>query len=86
MALEDGSSMAVALKDGGGMAALGGGIGRQLKIVVALGGGGGRRTCNNASASALSKPGVIITTSASALVRMAREDTADTRALHWQQW
>jgi hypothetical protein len=35
------------LEDGGGAAALGGGIGRQLKIAAAmLGSRGGRRTCN----------------------------------------
>ncbi len=47
MALEDGGSMAVSLKDGGGMAALGGGVGKLLRIAaVALGNGGGRRTCD----------------------------------------
>ncbi len=46
MALEDGGGATVALEDGGG-AALGGGIGRRLKIAAAvLGSGGGRRTCN----------------------------------------
>ena len=39
MVLEDGGGAAVALKDGGGVAALGGGIGRQFKIAAALGGG-----------------------------------------------
>ncbi len=48
MVLEDGRGGALVLEDGGGVAALGGGIGRQLKITVGLGGGGGgRRTCNN---------------------------------------
>ncbi len=49
MALDDGGCAAMALEDGSGTAALGGGIGWQLKIALAaLGGrGGGRRTCNN---------------------------------------
>jgi hypothetical protein len=47
-ALEDGSSTAMALEDGGGAAASRGGIGRQLKIAVAtFGSGCCRRTCNN---------------------------------------
>jgi hypothetical protein len=46
--LEDGSGTAVALENGSGVAALGGGVGQWLKIAVAaLGGGGGRRTYNN---------------------------------------
>jgi hypothetical protein len=46
--LEDGSSTAVALEDGGGVAMLGGGFGWRLKIAAAtLGGGCGRKTCNN---------------------------------------
>jgi hypothetical protein len=48
MVLEDAGCAVVALEDGGGLLALGGGIGRRLKIAAAaLGGGGGRRTCNN---------------------------------------
>jgi hypothetical protein len=48
MALEDGSGAAVALENCCVAAALGGGIGRQLKIAAAaLGGGGNRRTCND---------------------------------------
>jgi hypothetical protein len=47
-ALEDGSGTAVALKDGGGAAARGGGVGWRLKIAVAvLGSSGGKRTCND---------------------------------------
>jgi hypothetical protein len=48
MALEDGGGMAVALENSGGTAALGGGIGRRLKIAAAaLGGDGNRSTCND---------------------------------------
>jgi hypothetical protein len=48
MVLEDGGGAAVALKDGGSAVALGGGVGRQFKIAVAvLGSGGSRRTCND---------------------------------------
>ncbi len=43
---EDGSSAALALENGGSVAALGGGVWRRLKIVAALGGGGRRRTCH----------------------------------------
>jgi hypothetical protein len=43
--LEDGGGVGVVLEDGGGTAALGGGIGLRLKIAAeALGGGCGRRT------------------------------------------
>jgi hypothetical protein len=45
MALEDGGSTAVAFKNGGGTAALGGCVWQWLKIeAAALGGIGGRRT------------------------------------------
>ncbi len=47
LALEDGSSAAVPLEDGGSVAALQGGIGWWLKIAAALGGNGSRRTCDN---------------------------------------
>jgi hypothetical protein len=48
IALEDGGSMAVMVEDVSGLAALGGGIGRWLKIAVAaLGSNGSRRTCND---------------------------------------
>jgi hypothetical protein len=40
MALEDGSGAAVALENCGCMAALGDGVGRQLKIAAAVLGGG----------------------------------------------
>ncbi len=43
--LEDCGGAAVALEDGGGVAALGGGFGQRLKIAAALFGGScGRRT------------------------------------------
>ncbi len=46
--LEDEGGEAAALEDDGGMVALGGGFGWQLKIaVVVLGGGCGRRTCDD---------------------------------------
>jgi hypothetical protein len=42
------AAVAVALEDGGGTVALGGGFGRRLKIAAAgLGGGCSRGTCNN---------------------------------------
>jgi hypothetical protein len=48
MVLEYGGNAAVALEDGSSTAALGGGIGWQLKIaVVTLSSGGGRRPCND---------------------------------------
>jgi hypothetical protein len=47
MALEDGNSTAVALKNGGNAVALGGCVGGRLKIAAAvLGSGSSRRTCN----------------------------------------
>jgi hypothetical protein len=46
--LEDGGGMAVALEDGRGAAALGGGFGWWLKIAAAaLGGGCDRRICSD---------------------------------------
>jgi hypothetical protein len=47
MVMEDGSGTAVALEDGSHVAALGGCVGRRLKIVAALGGNDSRRTCDN---------------------------------------
>jgi hypothetical protein len=48
MALEDGRGAVMALKNGGSLVALGGGVGRRMKIIVAaLGSSGGRRTCHN---------------------------------------
>ncbi len=46
--LEDGGGAVVAFEDGSGVVALGGGVGRWLKIAeAALGGGCGRRTCDD---------------------------------------
>ncbi len=56
MMLEDGSGMVVALEDGGGVAALRGGVGCQLKIAAAFGGGSGRKHAMMSSASLLVKP------------------------------
>ncbi len=57
MVLDDGRSLAVALHNSGGMAALGVGIGWWLKIAAAaLGGGGGRSSCNDCIGVASSKP------------------------------
>ncbi len=80
MALKDGSGVAVALEDGGGTAALGGGIGWRLKIAAAaLGGGGVIRTCNDGvSVSIVKTEGLL----ASALARMVRENMFDARDVH----
>ncbi len=45
--MEDSSNAVVALKDGGGTAALGSGIGWWFKIAAAALGSGSRRTCND---------------------------------------
>jgi hypothetical protein len=62
MVLEDGGGAAVALKNGCGAAALGGGVWQWLKIAaVALGGNGGRRTCDDGiSASVVKAKGLLL--------------------------
>ncbi len=78
----------MALDDGSGVAALGGGVGCQLKIaVMALGSGGGRRTCNDGVGIAI----VINVVKAVGLLlqhlaRMAREDTSNARDVCQRQW
>ncbi len=87
MASEDGSGTAVALEDGNSVAAFGGGVGRRLKIAAVLGSGGGGRTCDNGiGVSIVEVKGLLFTTSASVLVRTAREEASDARDVCWQQW
>jgi hypothetical protein len=85
MEMEDVGGMAVAFEVCGSAAALGGDVGRWFKIAaVALGAAAAEEHATMTSASASSKPRAYITTLASVLARMAREDVSDARDVCWQ--
>ncbi len=88
ISIQQSTWMEMALEDGSGMVALGGGVGCQLKIAVgALGSRGSRRTCNDGinidvGINVVKAMGLLLWL----LARTAREDASDARDVRQRQW